>query len=190
MARVCVGCGLTTDVNGLLVVHTVGAWPFACDQEDLGSGVYCSPVDGALRVAPPDLARTVTAAGGITPGSPVTINDGVTSTLDTIDFTLTNPSSCYSARVKVTMEAEARFILNEDETVVFFIGGDTYYRIKNNGTGAQNTISWQMSRTQVYTLTPGQVLPQSVSIQAQAVGGNIQWNFVAWRVNGLLVATQ
>lgn len=184
------GCGLTVDTDGLLVVNTVGAWPFACDQEDLGSGVYCSPADGALRVAPPVLARTVATTGGFTPGSPIAIGDGNRDTIDTIDFTLTNPSSCYSARVLITLEAEVRFIVDEGESVVFYIGGDTYYKIKNNGTGSQDTISWQMSRTLVYTLTPGQVLPQNILIEGQAIGGVIHYNFVAWKSDGLIVAAQ
>lgn len=187
MARVCVGCGLTVNADGLLIVDTVGAWPFSCDQEDLGGGVYCSPVDGALRTAPPALARTVSVFGSR--GSEG-IADGNTELVDVVEYTLTNPSTCYSARAMVTSEVDAQMVLDAGEAYRLDINSDQYVRFENNGTGQLNTVHWQMSRTLVYTLTPGQVLAVSLPIEITAQGGNITMNLLNWRANGIIVATQ
>lgn len=44
------GCGLVSDTTGL---HpATSPWPFTCDEEDNGTLITCSPVDGLLRGAP------------------------------------------------------------------------------------------------------------------------------------------
>lgn len=190
MARVCVGCGLTTDVDGLLIVNTVGAWPFTCDQEDFGGGVYCSPVDGALRTAPPVVARNASTSGGVSPADPITVTNGSTVTVDTIDVTLTNPSTCYSARALLVMEADVHFIIPEDSIATMSLSGNRYLRFPNKGDATLNTVSWQLTRAEARTLTPGQVLVLSIPIEVLAEGGNIEYTNVNWRASAIIVATQ
>lgn len=190
MARVCVGCGLTTDAEGLLIINAGSTWPYACDQEDLGGAIYCSPVDGIVRTAPADLARTVTNTGGITPGAPVTILNGADTTVDTVDITLTNPSTCYSARVLMVLEAEVDVILPIGTTVRMNMNSDQMYQFRNRGSGSLSTVSWQMARGQIQTLTPGQVLNYSIPINIAPLDGDLEYSRVQWRANALIVASQ
>jgi hypothetical protein len=190
MARVCVGCGLTTDAQGRLIVDTVGNWPFSCDQEDHGGGIYCSPVDGALRTAPNVLARTATATGSSS-SAPITVLENDTDTVGTISITLTNPSSCYNAVALTVLEAEVDVILPEDTTVRLFIESDQVYRFTNRGDATLNTVSWQMPRGRATTTIPaGGATVLNIAIALGPLGGDIQYDRVQWRANAIIVASQ
>lgn len=58
MAKVCTGCGLTTDDDDALIVAVSGEFPYtdACGASG-GGKVYCSPNDGKLYVDPPPMFR-------------------------------------------------------------------------------------------------------------------------------------
>lgn len=190
MARVCVGCGLTTDADGLLILNLPDAWPFACDLEDFGGNLYCSPVDGIIRTSPPDLCRTNSNTGGVSPPDPITIDEDDVDVVDTIDITLTNPSTCYSARAFVMFEGDVHVILDPGDAFTMFLDGNRYARLGNSGSVDLNTVSFQLARGQTYLLTPGQVLPVSIPISVEASGGDIEYTNVNWRVTSIIVATQ
>lgn len=186
MARVCVGCGLTTDSGGVLITNTPASWPFSCDQEDEGADVYCSPVDGALRIAPPTLATTYQNEGS---AGTNTITDGNTELVDLIEYTLTNPSPCHSAQVFMTAEADPHIVLNDGESYRVDIAGDQYMRFSNFSGTTMDTVRWQLARSEVFTLTPGQVLVANWGIAITAQGGDVVMDEVSWRVHALIVAT-
>ncbi len=183
------GCGLTTDAEGLLVLNTQD-WPWTCDQEDLGSGVYCSPVDGLVRADPPALARVATNSGGVNPGDPITVDEDDEVTVDTIDITLTNPSTCYSARCLIVLEGEVDVILPVDTTFRMRMNSDQVTRFENRGDGVLSTVSWQMARGQTQTLTPGQVLNYTIPLDVAPLGGDLEYTRVQWRASAIIVASQ
>lgn len=52
MAKVCTGCGLTTDGSGRLVANTAGAWPYAGTPASDGHAIYCDPLNGKIYAEP------------------------------------------------------------------------------------------------------------------------------------------
>lgn len=116
--------------------------------------------------------------------------NGDTDIIDTADITLTNPSTCFAARVLMVFEVDIQMILDVGESARMDLDGDRYYRFTNQGNATLNTVDWQMSRTRVINLTPGQVLPVSVPIELTAQGGAVGFSLVNWRANAIVVATQ
>lgn len=106
MARVCTGCGLTTDDQGRLIVNTGDAtWDLTCSYVN-GIPIVCGP-DGVLRLSEPQRLHTrqvfysSALSGQITSatfGSPViggaTANFGLP-----LEITIDNSDGCLPMRV-------------------------------------------------------------------------------------------
>lgn len=107
-SRVCVGCGLTTDIDGRLIVNTGGAvWTYGC-SEVLGVPIVCGS-DGVLRSGMPEKSHirgiqySPQVSGQVTSatfGSPV-IGGGNFNFGPPIVDVVANPSDCLAMRVFV-----------------------------------------------------------------------------------------
>lgn len=113
------GCGLVSDDTGL---HpATSPWPFTCDEEDNGTLISCSPVDGLLRGAPRGkiISDFVSKSDGDLANIPM-----APTTVMTNNFTLTN-TSCYPAWGLQVIQAQAVLLVDAGVRVRMDIGGLT-----------------------------------------------------------------
>lgn len=117
MASVCVGCGLKVDsATGKLIAAT-STWPWACPDTN-GAAVYCS-ADGNLRVDPPYLLQSESAAEGATmirddntvpcTGSSTPLNLNTS----TGRIGVSNNSACRTMLVELRLGARLRFDITQ-----------------------------------------------------------------------------
>lgn len=109
MARICTGCGLTTDDDGNLIAAVSGEFPYAdtCGEGG-GANVYCNPDNGQLYVDPSPMYREwkfineIKGIDGLEADNlfdygvteAAVASDVVVKTFTATAGTITNPSDC------------------------------------------------------------------------------------------------
>lgn len=190
MARVCVECGLKLDADGNLIVNTDDAvWPWACDEENLGSSVYCSASDGALRVDPPIRVSTIQSTGeNVVREYPNReIPDDITE-LATNNLTVKNPSTCYSAILDYTITLDMDISVRAGGRVRFRLDNNQVFDYTNQGNATVNDSGWNVSTRYVRILAPNETytITPKVEYDANGTGGTI--SKLEQQITGTIIA--
>ncbi|CAL9614009.1 hypothetical protein SUDANB1_05687 [Streptomyces sp. enrichment culture] len=187
-ATVTAGCGLlgTGAATDPLRANT-RAWPFTCDLEDQGGGVYCGS-DGRLYSDPPVRQSFQQASVDFVPPSPRTVPSAET-TVQTVNLVITNPDPCRSANAIVFRQADVDFTLPADGGQASMgIDGDDMNYMKNTGTTSMTAWHGQHNVLHNVTVPAGGTLtvPMDVTLGRGASGATwtrLQAAIRAWLIS-------
>lgn len=176
---VCIGCGVTTDVDGKLIVHTSGTKPlkpllpaslgFTCDVEDNYGRIVCGD-DGKLYGPPEHTSAESFVAFGATVGPSASqvwpaqtdfISPGPAATL-------VNPSPCRFMMVDLEVNGRLRFDITRSE---FEANGGAAYTVNCETFISFNGAGFQLWRNE--TWFHGSTQADEVTVVGHGAGGNI-----------------
>lgn len=183
MARVCVSCGLTTDVDGRLIVNTGSAvWPFAC-AETSGTRIRCGS-DGVLRLAAP----SILVAAHLEQTSETFPDDNVPNTetvVATTGLVSVAPGTCGQDVLRITeIEFQVDLMIAVGSIVRGFIAGDEVFFIPNQTAANLFIHSTQTTKVPIAVVAAGTVLGQiDFALEELNAGGStfsrVQWSYRA-----------
>ncbi|MEU5834457.1 hypothetical protein ABZ820_12405 [Streptomyces diacarni] len=163
-ATVTTGCGLTGDGSGgAPVTAATGTWPFECDVDVYGGGVYCDGT-GALRGDPRSQATYTqdslnqhydeTPVPGDSPGTPV----------ETRYLEITNPDPCREAFLVCEVEVDVDFLLPAGAGASYGISTDEMYYTANTGSSTVTDAHVQTTKVYNRVIPPGGTLSEPLQI--------------------------
>lgn len=195
-AKVCYNCGLTTNSDNELIVDTNEAvWPFTGDcSYTSGSPVYCGE-DGALRTSPPGAIRSVNVDRNRSYSSEEIPDEetafGFRAADGGVSYTLTNPSSCYSAVVDITeiWDFDLRPSVGCRVRINAQLPYGQIWDFTNRGTATIIDMGWNTPVRRNFILAPGasQVITPSIGLRATGGGGAVL-NKVQYTASGTITA--
>lgn len=183
MAKVCIGCGLSTDDDGNLIVNVADSatFPNGCDPTQ-GAPIYCTDA-GVLRGSPPTLVAQQRTFENNAIVPPMAIPNVVT-TVDSTSNPTVNPSSCSDALMTRFFEIDVEVDLDPGERIQIRFAGDEYINFKNTGSTALNNLHWQFTRASSAIVGPGAADTGVATIQVSSSsnGGalleRVQWSAI------------
>lgn len=196
MTAVCIGCGLTTDNTGKLIIATSGSWPLPTDHhsaccattrddnttagaDTLGGLVYCAS-DGKLRTYPRQHIVSTFASHADSYSSSA---GNVENTHDTsvLQLALTNPSAALGmcGMVWFTAFHEVTWLADSSFSIVFKCDtgdGSGYDDIgvrspDGSGNGATKTEIWRPTVPLNVCLDPGQTKTMRFIVETHKASG-------------------
>lgn len=199
MVQVCVGCGLTTDADGSLIVDGAGSWgvaplafPAACAQTS-GMPIYCDS-NGELRAPPPFGAVAVANFVDETPGINHNLGTG-DEHYSPQPITYTNPSPCRSMLVLAMARGEFGSTVSGGTTYrmrfgnpvinVGSGGGDIVFRETTDDDHASHVVEVQGVSSGFTTLAPGASLSITTGMTTECLNGSMTVNRHEYTVHAI-----
>ncbi|MER6632339.1 hypothetical protein ABT301_29665 [Streptomyces sp. NPDC000987] len=178
-ATVNAGCGLLGDGSASSPVRAnTQAWPFSCDLEDQGGGVYCG-ADGSLYADPPVRQSFQQTSLDLTPTSPRTVPSSETA-VQTVTLTIRNPDPCRSGNAIVFRQADVDFTLPADGgQAAMGINGDDLNYLKNTGTTSMTAWHGQHNVLHNYTVPAGGTITVNLDVTLSRGSGGATWTRLA-----------
>ncbi|WP_309317387.1 hypothetical protein [Streptomyces salinarius] len=172
------GCGLTGDGStGSPLSAAVAAWPYPCDVDDAGGGVYCDSA-GQLRSEPrgqiafQQNQQTLDFADETVPSPQDT--EVATHSIDIV-----NPDACREAFVLLEAETDADFNLPAGAGAALGMSTDEMSYLRNSGSTA--ILDTHVQGTKVInagTIPPGGTLTYTLPITMGRGSGGATYNRV------------
>lgn len=185
-STVTAGCGiLGTGTPADPIRASTGTWPYACDLEDNGSGVYCG-ADGRLYTDPQLKTDMFTDSENVAlPGNGIAVPAGSDVTVRTASITVTNPDPCRPARVAMWQDVDMDIDLPVGAQAAYGIDGDDMWQFENQGNATMFSIHTQVGKMRNFVLAAGQTTTFNVPLTAGLGTNNarirrIQWALRAW----------
>ncbi|MER6557864.1 hypothetical protein ABT300_08865 [Streptomyces sp. NPDC001027] len=175
-ATVQTGCGLLGDGSGSAPVAVNSqSWPFACDVEAAGGGVYCG-TDGVLYSDPPVRQSFQQASVNVLPSSPIAV-PAASTVVRTLDVTVTNPDLCRSANAIVMRQIDVQFDLPAGGGAAGAgINGDEVQYMRNSGSTAITNWHNQNLVLHNFTVPAGGSITVSLDLTMARGAGGATWN--------------
>ncbi|WP_406321885.1 hypothetical protein [Streptomyces sp. NBC_00519] len=160
------GCGLTGDGSaGAPLSAAVGTWPYACDVDAQGGGVYCDS-SGALRTDPPVRQDNFQNSLNEIQATPIPVPTAPTQTIRTLTMTVTNPDPCRPAVGILFREVDLDFDLPPGAGAMAGIDGDDMNYFANGGDRTIFAVHSQDNKITPFALSPGQTRTFTMNIEA------------------------
>jgi hypothetical protein len=174
-ATVNVACGLRGNGSATNPLSVNGqAWPYACDLEDQGGGVYCG-TDGQLYSDPPVRQAFQEASVDFVPSSPRAVPAAET-TVQTVNLVLTNPDPCRTANAIVFRQADVDFTLPADGGQgAMGINGDDMNYMKNTGTTSMTAWHGQHNELHNFPVPAGGTITVPLNVTIARGAGGATW---------------
>lgn len=190
-ATVTAGCGLTGNGSvGSPIRANTQTWPFACDLEDEGGGVYCGS-DGVLYSDPSAKTQFFTEAENVVlPGNGIAVPTSAGATVRTASIDLVNSDPCRPMRFSMWQDVDMDLDLPADAHAMYGIDGDDMLQIENNGNTTMFSVHTQVGKMRNFTIPAGATQTINVPLTA-GLGTNgarirrIQWALRAWGLSSL-----
>lgn len=185
------GCGLLGDgTPGDPLRAAAYAWPYACDLDTAGGGVYCDSA-GGLRSDPLGTIRYFTTSVNEAVANlavPATTTTGGT-TIATRSLNITNPSDCYPALAITSVEVDVDFVLPPGGRAGHFVYGDEMYRFENEGNATVSDVHTQTTKVLGNTLlAPGAGTTVQLEIGLGFGQGGATYNRVQSFIRAVVIA--
>lgn len=160
------GCGLTGDGStGTPLSAAVGTWPYACDVDDQGGGVYCDS-SGVLRTDPPVRQDNFSNAINQVQSPALAVPTVAERTIRQLTLTVTNPDPCRVAQGILFREVDLDFNLPPGAGAMAGIDGDDMNYLANGGDTTVFAVHSQDNKITPFTLNPGETRTITMDIDA------------------------
>lgn len=166
-ATVTTGCGLEgTGTPADPVRANTQTWPFACDLEDQGSGVYCG-TDGQLYSDPPGAISFYSDSDNEElPGTGIAVPAAADTVIRTYTLDVTNTDPCRTATAFIWQDVDCDFILPVGAEGAYGIDGDDTFDLTNEGTATTFDNHAQSGKMRRITVAPGATTTITMNITA------------------------
>jgi hypothetical protein len=195
MASICVGEEFTTDAQGKLKLVIDGnpadlAWPYPCAVGAFNS-LKRTP-SGGLWAPPVPVAAAQDAFGtshsGINTPVPVAF-----TTVDTMTISLTNPSTCMSAKVLrfLSVDVDLTYPPGADSQATIRVSGNEMFTTENPAPASGTSMSTHVETVlpQLFsTLAPGQTLAFNTLIEVGEGAGGTTYGEIRWAIRAFMLA--
>lgn len=161
-ATVSVGCGLRGDGSASAPVQVRSqSWPFSCELDTQGGGVYCDSA-GVLRSDPPvRAAYTQTSMDQTYNDLAIPLSE---TDIASLTLTISNPDPCRAAFAMVFQEADVTVTLPASSGGMYGINGDDMWALQNRGSAAINDTHVQVSKMINRTVPAGGSVTQTLNV--------------------------
>ncbi|ALO79389.2 hypothetical protein [Streptomyces phage phiSAJS1] len=167
-ATVTAGCGLTGNGSvGSPIRANTQTWPFACDLEDNGRGVYCGS-DGLLYTDPDRLIDFFTdSVNEIVPGANgIAVPTATDTVVRTMQLSVTNPDPCRDAWIQLWQDVDMDIDLPPGGQAMYGIDGDDLWQFENPGDTTMFSVHTQSGKMWSLSVAAGATLNINMDLTA------------------------
>lgn len=183
-------CGLEGNADTTPLQVNTGTWPYPCDVDAEGGGVYCDST-GQLRSEPRAKYQYFTISENETVAAtavPATTTTGGTD-VRTRSLEITNPDTCRPAIAITEVEVDVDFVLPPGGRAGHFVYGDEMYRFENEGNNTVSDVHTQTTKVLGNTtLLPGQTINVDLIIGLGFGQGGATYNRIQSFIRAMVFA--
>lgn len=192
---ICVGPEFTVDGTGKLKLVIEGnpadlAWPYPCAVGTFNS-LKRQP-GGGIWAPPTPVLGEQSAFGTTNTGGNIVVPVAFTQ-VDTASITLTNPSTCMSARVLrfISADIDLTYPPGTDSQATYRIGGNEMFETENGAPASGTSVLTHVETVlpQLFsTLAPGATVNFSTAIDVGSGGGGTTYGEIRWAIRAFMIA--
>lgn len=185
-ATVVNGCGIQGNGSvGDPIRANTQTWPYACDVEDNGTGVYCGDDDQLYSDPLVRQAFFQDAQNRTLAGTGIAVPGAADQVIDTVTLDVTNPDPCRAASIMVYFDVDIDLDLPPNSGGMYGMDGDDLVYLGNEGDGTVFATHAQASKMTRLTIPAGATQTITRTINAgRGTGGarirRIQSAIRAW----------
>ncbi|WP_328638349.1 hypothetical protein [Streptomyces canus] len=187
--QVLTGCGLSGNGSASAPVKAnTQAWPYACNVDTFGGGVYCDS-QGRLRSEPRGMI-SFTNYGESRDYNDIPVPAAQNTVIDSFSVTITNPDTCRPAKVFTEREIDVWMVLPAGAGGGTGQGSDEMFYVRNTGTGSMVGVHAQGTKflTESFTLGPGASAPISLSATAGRGSGGAYYYSIVFLLRAMIIS--